>query len=368
MRDAAPNLSGNTAPSHAPRDGLNPSIGGDRGVRVTHRLEDPVGPGPAAGLEWAVGCDRLSGRSPGLEYTPRQPPPHARPERAKRSPQSAFPLVRVSLDVYPSVHDQERVAAREYAPLYDAAYDTAFWQSERRMFANEVRRAARRARLDLHTCRALDVGSGTGAMLGELRRLGVRDLFANDISTDMARIAELKFPDVGFSIGPVESAAYPAGSLDLVTGFSVLHHLPDLASFFEWLAGVLTPGGICAFSDPNASSILQRRTMARAAKLSTLPLQRLLQRRNRDRLVEAPDMSNDRFYSEAHRSLSRQEISEAVPPDLEIRLSSHCVLLPYYSSITTHRRLDRIVLRGVAELDRALPLEGYILTTIGRRL
>lgn len=261
-------------------------------------------------------------------------------------------------------HAAEQAAARASAPEYDAAYESVFWTSERRSFAMRVARHARNHGLDLGAARVLDVGTGTGSLLGELRAVGARRLVGVDLSVDMLAIAAEKFPYVEFHSGPVERMPFPPASFDLVVGFSVLHHLPDLAVFFSWLAQVLRPGGIFAFSDPNAGSLLTRR--ARWLVWAAIyPVDKPLRIWNRATLEGRPTMENERYYSTYHRALTRNELLSALSPALEAQVSSHGLFAPSLNNAVADRRFDRAVLSAARWVDRLLPVAGDALVVLG---
>lgn len=98
---------------------------------------------------------------------------------------------------------------------------------------------------------ALDVGAGTGNLTGKLLEMGY-SVVAADISPEMCTILRSKF---GASIpaqltvinSPVEDLSFKRGEFDLITGYSVLHHLPDYLSALRTLCGFLKKGGIIYF-------------------------------------------------------------------------------------------------------------------------
>jgi SAM-dependent methyltransferase len=262
---------------------------------------------------------------------------------------------------------QERAAAREYAPLYDQAYESPFWASERRSFIERFAVHAAAHGIELASARILDVGTGTGAVLGQLRALGAWNVAGNDLSDDMLAIAREKFPDVELRAGPAEQADYPSGSFDAVLGFSLLHHLPDLPLFFAWLASVLRPGGVFMFSDPNARSFLERPRLRWIVWGLVYPIHKPLRLRNQGRLEAMPTMDESRFYSDGHRALTPEEVVAALPPELQASASSHGVVAPTFNSALVEGRLDRLVLRAARAVDRLLPLEGDALVVRGTR-
>lgn len=269
------------------------------------------------------------------------------------------------------IHQQEVAAARRYAPYYDEAYDTVFYSSHRRELIRRLHRLARSTAVDLSSARILDVGTGTGALLRDLGPLSNVRVKAIELSPELAALARQKHPTADIWVGPVEEAPYPSDSFDVVTGFSVLHHLADLNVFFAWLRQTLRPGGIFAFCEPNADTILDRAFWNTVSRRATFPLRRLLERRNRDLVAHIPDMSNNDFYSDAHRMLTAGEVAQAAAhPDLAVALSSYAVLTPHYASVLRDRAMDRHVVEGLHACDRVLEkagVPGYLLFIVGHR-
>jgi SAM-dependent methyltransferase len=289
--------------------------------------------------------------------------------RPPAEPRPGSPLMQHAHGDVPTaeeVYSQEREVGRRAAPLYDAAYESPYWESERGVFARGVATHARHNGVDLPTARVLEIGTGTGLLIPHLQRIGIETLVCNDLSEDMLQVAELRFPGVAFDLGPVETLGYEPASFDLVVGFSVLHHLPDLRSFFAWLAGVLQPGGIFAFADGNDRALLRRRFWKWVVWASVYPVQKPLRLLNRSRLEEIPSLEESEYYSEAHRALTREEVVSSLPAELEATLSTHGILAPAFNNALAGRRYEGALLRTLRALDRALPFEGTELYTFGR--
>lgn len=116
--------------------------------------------------------------------------------------------------------------------------------------------------------RLLDIGTGTGFVpltLGRFLKEG--DVFiCSDISQNILDAAKKNIGQKSFSCGleflKVDGSSFVGivdGSIDIVTVNSVLHHLPDLDSFFEEMARVLKPGGkIIIGHEPNQSFFRNR--------------------------------------------------------------------------------------------------------------
>jgi SAM-dependent methyltransferase len=93
----------------------------------------------------------------------------------------------------------------------------------------------------------LDVGCGTGAMLGVLERYGR----AQGIDADADAVA-FCHQRGALHVGHVETLPLPFadGSIDLVTGFDVLEHIDDDAAMLAEIHRVLRPGGQLLVSVP----------------------------------------------------------------------------------------------------------------------
>jgi ubiquinone/menaquinone biosynthesis C-methylase UbiE len=99
---------------------------------------------------------------------------------------------------------------------------------------------------------ALEIGAGTGYFCINLLQLGlVERVTATDISQGMLDALDASAKDLGLEVETARADAedLPAddGSVDLVFGHAVLHHLPDLESALAELRRVLRPGGMVAF-------------------------------------------------------------------------------------------------------------------------
>jgi 2-polyprenyl-3-methyl-5-hydroxy-6-metoxy-1,4-benzoquinol methylase len=103
--------------------------------------------------------------------------------------------------------------------------------------------------------RILDLGCGSGSMLGRLARLGYRRLHGIDISLP----AE---PTVGvsFSEADLDSPVLPfeAESLDLVLCVEVIEHMENPGHLLKEIARVLHPCGRLLITTPNVHSIEAR--------------------------------------------------------------------------------------------------------------
>lgn len=103
----------------------------------------------------------------------------------------------------------------------------------------------------------VDVGSGTGHVAVKLASTGrFAKVVATDISPKMLACARRNAVAAGVSIETVETdmvrLPFEDGSVDLVVGCAILHHLPDPTAFLPEVRRVLKPGAPCVFiGDPS---------------------------------------------------------------------------------------------------------------------
>lgn len=90
----------------------------------------------------------------------------------------------------------------------------------------------------------LDVATGTGVLIGDYLARGVASVTGIDISPNMARIAQGKYPQENVKIlcGDVERADFDR-LFDCVVVYNAFPHFPDPARLIARLAALLKPGG-----------------------------------------------------------------------------------------------------------------------------
>lgn len=88
----------------------------------------------------------------------------------------------------------------------------------------------------------LDVACGTGVLFPDYLKRGVASVTAIDISPEMAKIAQSKFPEVKVICGDVETAAFEK-QFDVVMVYNAFPHFPDPAHLIEVLASLVKKGG-----------------------------------------------------------------------------------------------------------------------------
>lgn len=96
---------------------------------------------------------------------------------------------------------------------------------------------------------ALDVGAGTGNLTGKLLQIGYA-VTAVDISQEMCVILKRKYHrylqsnKLTVVCAPIEELSFEEGKFDIVTCYSVLHHLPDYVGALRCLSVFLKKAGV----------------------------------------------------------------------------------------------------------------------------
>jgi ubiquinone/menaquinone biosynthesis C-methylase UbiE len=135
-----------------------------------------------------------------------------------------------------------RFEAKYYEPLHPEVYSK---QEQKRVTAKLItidRQITNNQR------NALDVGAGTGNLTGKLLQMGY-NVTATDISPEMCQILKKKYAvylpsKLTVINSPIEDLSFSKGEFDLVTFYSVLHHLPDYLAALRGLSGFLKKGGV----------------------------------------------------------------------------------------------------------------------------
>ena len=139
-----------------------------------------------------------------------------------------------------SVHRQE---AQYYELLHPEVYSK---QEQKRITAN-LKTVDKLVADNQKT--ALDVGAGTGNLTGKLLQMGYK-VTAVDISAEMCAILQTKYnaylknSKLTIINSPIENLTFNVGKFDLITCYSVLHHLPDYVTALRSLSVLLKKGGV----------------------------------------------------------------------------------------------------------------------------
>ena len=97
--------------------------------------------------------------------------------------------------------------------------------------------------------KALELGCGTGQFLTALQNAGWT---CQGVELVSAAVDEACRSGLSVHEGTLESAALPTATLDAMFAWAVLEHLPDVRASLQEIHRILKPGGLLAFSVPNA--------------------------------------------------------------------------------------------------------------------
>jgi 2-polyprenyl-3-methyl-5-hydroxy-6-metoxy-1,4-benzoquinol methylase len=98
----------------------------------------------------------------------------------------------------------------------------------------------------------LDVGCGSGTLLGLLKQRGFRTMGV-DFSAEAARVAETE-NGVRVMVGSLMQAAFPDRSFDMVTMFHVMEHVANPREVLTEVSRILKPDGVMVLQVPNIDS------------------------------------------------------------------------------------------------------------------
>ncbi|MCW4000094.1 MAG: class I SAM-dependent methyltransferase [Candidatus Bathyarchaeota archaeon] len=152
------------------------------------------------------------------------------------------------------IHQANIEVHKHEAQYYQLLHPEVYSRKEQKRITSKL--AAVTAQISGNQKRALDVGAGTGNLTGKLLKLGY-SVTATDISPEMCSILEKKYASylpgkLTVINSPIEELSFEAESFDLVSFYSVLHHLPDYVAALHTLCGYLRRGGV-VYIDHEAS-------------------------------------------------------------------------------------------------------------------
>lgn len=103
---------------------------------------------------------------------------------------------------------------------------------------------------DLKEKKILNVGAGTGRNIRDLIDLG-SEVTALDISEEMLKLCEKRFPRIECVVGDVEKMPFEDNAFDVVVAMFVIVHLRDLTKAFDEIYRVMKDGGMFIVSNIN---------------------------------------------------------------------------------------------------------------------
>ena len=113
----------------------------------------------------------------------------------------------------------------------------------------------------------LDVACGTGVLFPDYLGRGVASLTAIDISPEMAKLAQQKFPQVKVLCGDAEQTDF-GRCFDAVMIYNAFPHFPEPARLIERLAKWVKPGGRLSVAHGMSREKLVRHHAGSASRVS----------------------------------------------------------------------------------------------------
>lgn len=98
--------------------------------------------------------------------------------------------------------------------------------------------------------RLLDVGCGLGRFLADAAGHTPFALAGTDLSRHAVEHNRRRWPEIDFRVASAVDRPFPEASLDVVTAFDVIEHVPDLAGVAGAVGSMLRPGGLFVFVVP----------------------------------------------------------------------------------------------------------------------
>ena len=174
-------------------------------------------------------------------------------------------------DLRARIHEANVAVHRSEAEYFELLHPEVYGKQEQKRI-NSVLKTVDKL-VENNQKMALDFGAGTGNLTGKLLRMNYT-VTAIDISPEMCAIlkkkynAYLKAEKLTVITSPIEDVSFNRDAFDLVTCYSVLHHLPDYLGAIQRLSGFLKKGG-AMYLDHEASPFYWKsepQTVARLVK------------------------------------------------------------------------------------------------------
>jgi ubiquinone/menaquinone biosynthesis C-methylase UbiE len=167
----------------------------------------------------------------------------------------------VSDDLRKRIHEANVAVHSFEAAYYELFHPEVYGKREQKRIENVLKMVDKLVADNQR--KALDCGAGTGNLTGKLLRMGYR-VTAIDISAEMCAVLKKRYADYlkkGKLVvlnSPIEDVSFDGDEFDLITCYSVLHHLPDYVGALRSFSGFLKKGGVL-YVDHEASQFYWRR-------------------------------------------------------------------------------------------------------------
>jgi ubiquinone/menaquinone biosynthesis C-methylase UbiE len=240
-------------------------------------------------------------------------------------------------------------ASQYYEPIYS---EMPFAKYSTKKYSDRI------ARLAKDDYKILEIGCGTGSIIRELKKKNVKSgLIGIDISQKMVNIG-IKKTNSPYVCCLGEKLPFKNGTFDIIFGTYVLHHMPDLPSFFKEISRVLTNQGEIIFFEPTESNTL----LNRLSKKLVSPLIFIMKLKNRKEIESLPP----RHYS-WHKPVSVANFHSISGFNFNFEYSGF--FIKFFVTITFNKFLDKLIFYGFEKIDIILTpfLKGFIITITGSK-
>jgi ubiquinone/menaquinone biosynthesis C-methylase UbiE len=144
------------------------------------------------------------------------------------------------------IHQANITVHHSEAKYYELLHPEVYSKQEQKRITAKLKTIDQQIKNSQKT--ALDVGAGTGNLTGKLLQMGYK-VTPTDISPERCMILKKKYREylpekLTIINSPIEDLSFSKGAFDLITFYSVLHHLPDYIAALSVLSGFLEKGGV----------------------------------------------------------------------------------------------------------------------------
>ena len=144
------------------------------------------------------------------------------------------------------IHEANVAVHRFEAIYYEMLHPEVYSEQEQKRIDSVLKRVDQL--IENNQKKALDFGAGTGNLTGKLLSMNYT-VTAVDISAEMCALLKkkyntfLKAEELTVINSPIENVSFDRGEFDLITCYSVLHHLPDYLGSIQKLSVLLKEAG-----------------------------------------------------------------------------------------------------------------------------
>jgi 2-polyprenyl-3-methyl-5-hydroxy-6-metoxy-1,4-benzoquinol methylase len=204
------------------------------------------------------------------------------------------------------IHKANIEVHRSEAKYYEALHPEVYSKKEQKRIVSTL--ACIDKQIEDNQKKALDIGAGTGNLTGKLLTMGY-NVTATDISPEMCEILRTKYslymPEKLRVINsPIEELTSNESEFDLITSYSVLHHLPNYVSALKILTRYLKIGGVMYIDHEASPSYWEGEPSSLASIIKAVYFQIIGLK------VPAIDYTLSDYWHKKEHALSHQEIEQ----------------------------------------------------------